>query len=57
MTFVLTLGGVAGEGMLGVVAVLALIGVTLLMGREWSERARGKYDADEAWERRKKHRG
>lgn len=56
VTFVLTVGGVAGDGMPGVVAVLALIGVTLLVGREWSERARGHHDADEAWERRKKYR-
>lgn len=56
VTFVLTLGGLAGGGMLGVFAVLALIGATLLVGRSWSERARGFHDADEAFKRRKNYR-
>lgn len=56
VTFVLTLGGLAGGGAVGAVAVLALIGVTLLIGRSWAERARGFYDADEAFNRRKNYR-
>jgi hypothetical protein len=56
VTFILTLGGLAGGGIPGVVAVLALIGATLLVGRAWSERARGFYDADEQFNRRKRHR-
>lgn len=49
-------GGASSEGMLAVFAVLALIGVTLLIGRSWAERARGFHDADEAFERRRKYR-
>ncbi len=56
VTFVLTLGGLAGGGVMGAFAVLALIGVTLLIGRSWSERARGFHDADEAFKRRRNHR-
>jgi membrane protein implicated in regulation of membrane protease activity len=56
VTFVLTLGGFAGGGALGAVAVLALIGVALLVGRTWAERARGAYDANEAFERRRNYR-
>jgi hypothetical protein len=56
VVFVLTLGGLAGGGPLGAVAVLALIGVTLLAGRTWAERARGAYDANDAFERRRKYR-
>jgi hypothetical protein len=56
VTFVLTLGGFAGGGVLGAVAVLALIGGTLLVGRTWAERARGAYDAKEAFERRRNYR-
>ena len=51
VTFVLELGVTAGIG-----GVLLVIGLTLLIGREWSERARGAYDADEAWNRRRRHR-
>jgi len=56
VTFVLTLGGLAGGGVMGALAVLVLIGVTLLIGRSWSERARGFHDADEAFNRRRNHR-
>lgn len=56
VTFVLTLGGFAGGSIMGAFAVLALIGVTLLVGRSWSERARGFHDADEAFNRRRNHR-
>ena len=56
VTFVLTLGGFADGGVMAALAVLALIGVTLLIGRSWSERARGFYDADEAFRRRNRHR-
>lgn len=50
VTFFLELG-TAGVG-----GVLALIAVALLLGREWSERARGKFEADRAWNNRNAHR-
>jgi hypothetical protein len=64
VTFLLELGGrndaagagATGDGMLAVVAMLGVIGLALLAGREWSERARGKVDADDAWKKRKAHR-
>jgi len=56
VTFVLELGGVDGGGPGVVLAVLVLIGVTLLVGREWTERARGKVDADDAWNKRSAYR-
>lgn len=52
VTFVLELGVVAGVG-----GALLLIGGALLVGREWSERARGRYDAEEANANRSRHRG
>ncbi|MBW3606277.1 MAG: hypothetical protein KY460_15510 [Actinobacteria bacterium] len=56
VTFVLTLGGVASGGVLGAVAVLAVIGVALLVGRSWAERARAFYDADLLFKRRRNYR-
>jgi hypothetical protein len=51
VTFLVEFGVAAGAG-----GVLILIAVSLLIGREWSERARGKVDADDAWNKRKAHR-
>lgn len=52
VTFVLELGVVAGIG-----GALLLIAGALLVGREWNERARGRYDAEEAYANRSRHRG
>lgn len=52
VTFVLELGVVAGIG-----GVLLLLAGALLLGREWNERARGRYDAEEAYANRSRHRG
>jgi hypothetical protein len=51
VTFLLELPLAAGIG-----GVLLLMGFTLWLGREWSERARGKFDADAAWNNRDRHR-
>jgi hypothetical protein len=52
VTFFLQLPIIAGVG-----GVLILMFATLLIGREWSERARGRYDAEEAFANRSRHRG
>jgi hypothetical protein len=52
VTFFLQLSIIAGVG-----GVLILMFATLLIGREWSERARGRYDAEEAFANRSRHRG
>lgn len=48
--FIVALGG------FGFVGSLILIGIALFIGGRWSERARGAYEADQAWQRRSAHR-
>jgi hypothetical protein len=43
-------------GALGWVLVPLVLGAGLLIGREWSERARGAKEADDAWNRRNAYR-
>lgn len=43
-------------GALGWVLVPLTLGAGLLIGREWSERARGAKDAGDAWNRRNAYR-
>lgn len=52
ITFLFQLGVVGGF-----LGALVLIGLSLIAGREWSERARGTYEADAAFKRRREHRG
>jgi hypothetical protein len=37
----------------GIIGVLAVIGIGLIVGRNWSENRRGRKEADAAWDRRK----
>jgi NhaP-type Na+/H+ or K+/H+ antiporter len=37
----------------GIIGVLAVIGIGLIGGRNWSENRRGRKEADAAWDRRK----
>lgn len=48
--FITTLGG------WGFVGWLALLGIGLFIGGRWSERARGAFEAAQAWRRRTAHR-
>ena len=52
VTFFLELPIIARVG-----GVIIVVFATLLIGREWSERARGLYDAEEAFANRSRHRG
>ena len=52
VTFFLELPIIARVG-----GVIIVVFATLLIGREWSERARGRYDAEEAFANRSRHRG
>lgn len=52
VTFFVELPIIAGVG-----GVLIVMFAVLLIGREWSERARGRYDAEEAFANRSRHRG
>lgn len=51
VTFVLEVGATAGIG-----GVLVVIALALFIGRTWSENARGKRDADDAWKKRTAYR-
>lgn len=51
VTFLLELGVTAGIG-----GVLLVIALALFAGRSWSERARGFYDADLLFRRRRNYR-
>jgi hypothetical protein len=37
----------------GIIGVLAVIGIGVIVGRNWSENRRGRKEADAAWDRRK----
>lgn len=46
----------AALGTFGFIGTLVVLGLGLLFGSRWAERARGKFDADNAWRNRNAYR-